>query len=243
MSANSSAPVIGLTTWQHIVSTALGEKTLIQATTANYIDQVVRAGGIPVLLPGTDPNVLGSLDGLVVCGGGDIDPAQYGDSNVGLSESILADADTRDISFLKAAAALKLPTLGVCRGLQAINVAAGGTLKQHVLGTDHHPELSDSIELNNDFRQQVSTRPGSLIAELYGDSTKVNSLHHQGVAVLAPGLRVTATTDDGMVEALEGTGEWPVLGVQWHPEELGDHGAPIFRDLVTRASLFEESRV
>jgi putative glutamine amidotransferase len=235
-------PIIGLTTWQHVVSTALGEKTVIAATTVNYIDQVIRAGGTPVLLPGTDPTVLASLDGLVVCGGGDIDPDEYGEANDGSSDGILTDADSRDISFLRAAAEMLLPTLGVCRGLQAINVAAGGTLEQHVLGTEEHPELSESIEMNNDFRQRVTTRPGSVIAELYGDSTEVNSLHHQGVKLLAPGLRVTATTDDGMVEALEGSGEWPVLGVQWHPEELGDHGALIFQDLIARAREYQARR-
>lgn len=235
-------PVIGHTTWCHVIPTALGKKTSIQATTIDYIDQVARAGGISVLLPDANPHVLAVLDGLVICGGGDIDPSEYGEQNEGLSEGISRDADQRDLDLARRARDMGMPTLGVCRGLQAINVASGGSLTQHVLGTGEHPELSESVELNNEHRQLVTTVPGTALADLYGETTPVNSLHHQGINRLGDGLRVSATTADGMVEAIESTDGWPVIAVQWHPEILGEHGAPLFRDLVAKAARFRSER-
>ncbi|MBT8199624.1 MAG: gamma-glutamyl-gamma-aminobutyrate hydrolase family protein [Acidimicrobiia bacterium] len=238
----NTRPVIGHTTWNHVVSTALGQKTPIQATASHYIDQIERAGGTPVLLPGADPTVLDILDGLVICGGGDIDPSLYGQTNAGLSERIDADADERDIRFAKQAREIGLPTLGVCRGLQVINVAAGGSLNQHLLGTDEHPELSESIEMNNELRQRISVVRGSALEQFYGEATDVNSLHHQGIQRLGSDLRVVATASDGVIEAVEGTDDWPVLGVQWHPEILGEHGSALFRDLIDKARRYRMSR-
>lgn len=235
-------PVIGHTTWNYVISTALGEKTSIQATTSHYIDQIERAGGVPVLLPGSDPSILEVIDGLVICGGGDIAPAEYGKKNTGLSENIDPDADHRDINFARRAKELGLPTLGVCRGLQVINVAAGGSLNQHMLGSTEHPELSDSIEMNNEHRQLISVVAGSALERFYGESTDVNSLHHQGIEELGSGLRVVATTSDMAIEAVEGSDGWPVMGVQWHPEILGDHGHPLFRDLVDSARRYRQAR-
>lgn len=240
--STAARPVIGHTTWKHVVSTALGETTSIQATASHYIDQIERAGGTPVLLPGADPEVLDILDGLVICGGGDIDPSEYGQTNAGLSEGIDAHADARDIRFARKAREIGLPTLGVCRGLQVINVAAGGSLRQHLLGTDEHPELSESIELNNELRQRISVVRGSTFEQFYGEGTDVNSLHHQGIERLGSALRVAATAADGVIEAVEGTDDWPVFGVQWHPEILGEHGAPLFRDLIDKARLYRMAR-
>lgn len=234
----ASKPVIGHTTWNFIISTALGQKTSIQATTSHYIEQIERAGGTVVLLPGTDPSILDILDGLVICGGGDIDPSEYGQTNTGLSEGIDPDADRRDIRFARRAKEMGLPTLGVCRGLQVINVAAGGSLNQHLLGTSEHPELSDSIEMNNEQRQRISVIPGSTLERFYGEGTDVNSLHHQGIDRLGSGLRVVATAGDDVIEAVEGTDNWPVVGVQWHPEVLAEHGSPLFRDLIEKARQY-----
>ncbi len=188
---------------------------------ADYAGSIAAAGGIPVQLTRDAPvtDLLHRLDGLVLSGGADVEPARYGaqpDPDLGEVEP---DRDAWELALLEAARSLDLPVLGVCRGLQLINVAYGGTLRQHVplvAGRGHPQWARDGHEPSH----PVTTVPGSRLRELLGNQAAVNSLHHQVVAEVGAGLVVTARADDGEIEGLESVGG-RILAVQWHPELLG----------------------
>ena len=195
---------------------------------ADYSRAVIAAGGIPVFLPlELDPrDAVDKLDGLLLTGGDDIAPGRYGAE---LGDHTQLPEPTRDdyeLALLGRAAAQKVPTRGICRGLQLVNVHAGGTLHQHV------PEHA-FIEQPGTVEQHVVTlEAGSVLSDLYGATKPVNSLHHQSVATVGADLQVTATTEDGGVEGVEHR-ELPIVAVQWHPEMLTTAATdPIFRWLV-----------
>ena len=177
------------------------------------------AGGRPeLLLPGDEreegpADRLEDLDGLLLPGGPDVDPALYGEDHGPDLGSVDAELDRFEIDLVRRAVAGKLPVLGICRGQQVINVALGGTLHQHLPGHDKHglprSHLAHQIDVETD------SELGTAAA---GEPVMVNSLHHQAIKDLAAGLRVTARSSDGVVEALEGGGM--VVAVQCHPEEL-----------------------
>lgn len=181
---------------------------------AQYAEAIVRAGGEPVLLdPGSEPPA--SFDGLLLSGGGDVDPARYGAANAGSTE-IDAVRDELELALLGRALAADLPVLGVCRGHQLINVAFGGSLRQHRTG--------HSVRYGAVVPHQVAPQPGSLLAAACGTAPHlVNSSHHQAVtdADTAPGIRAVARVD-GLVEALESPTHRFVVGVQWHPERTAE---------------------
>lgn len=191
-----------------------------------YAEHVGAAGGIAVQLPsGTDPSaVLDRMDGLVLTGGADVDPARYGAPTSSTAVPSEPDRDEMELALLDAALARELPVLAICRGLQLVNVARGGTLHahlaEHAIGTSH----------------EVRVEPGSTLDGLYGPATTVNSLHHQGVDRLGGDLVVTARAPDGVVEAVELPGV-ALLGVQWHPEQLTDP-QPVFGWLVDAARRY-----
>jgi putative glutamine amidotransferase len=207
-----------------------------------YADKVSEAGGLPVLLPplpGIDA-IVPRLDALVLSGGGDLDPVLYGaemDEHGGQPNEA---RDTAELSLFRAALAVGLPVLGICRGMQVINVAMGGTLIQHlpdVVGHDGHSPLA-----HGHGRHDVRIAAGSRLAALYGEAAaggrpvSVHTHHHQAVAQLGAGLTATAWADDGTIEAMElDPAEHPsVIAVQWHPE-AGDDLSP-FRWLISAAS-------
>lgn len=213
-----------------------------------YIDGIERAGGLAALV-GFARDVDGAVaqlsrfDGLLLSGGDDIDPAGYGapvDGAVGMSP----DSDRSDAAYVAAAFQLGLPVLGICRGVQSINVALGGTLLQHIWGSsDHHPDRlasPDEVANADDLlarRHPVELEPGSLVAKLFqADVISVNSLHHQSVDTVADDLVVTGRAPDGIVEVVEHKSE-RLLGVQWHPERLANatHDV-VFEWLVREAS-------
>lgn len=187
-----------------------------------YLDAVVAAGGVPLLLPpvGTDPTVLEVLDGLIIAGGCDVDPGSYGAEQHPETVDTRPGRDEHEAILIRAALDQDLPLLAICRGLQMLNVTLGGTLQQHlpeaVAHDEHRP--SPAVFGNTD----VKIEPDSLTGRLFGDRTTVRCYHHQAVDVVAPGLRVTARAGDGTVEAAEVTGHDFALGVQWHPEENPD---------------------
>lgn len=188
----------------------------------DYARRVAEAGGLPVLLSlETDPaGIVEHLDGLVLPGGADIDPALYGaEPSPDLMDPEPA-RDAQELALLDAAAAAGVPVLAVCRGLQVVNVWRGGTLHQHV------PEHGCFDEPPERLQHEVRTRAGSTLAEVYGPSLMVNSLHHQTVDRLGAGLEVTAEAPDGTVEGLE-CADAAVVAVQWHPELLPEPD-PIF---------------
>ena len=196
----------------------------------DYARRVAEAGGIPVLLSlETDPaQVVERLDGVVLPGGADVEPAQYGaEPGPDLIDPEPA-RDAHELALLDAAAEADVPVLAICRGLQVVNVWRGGTLNQHVPSHGRFDEPPDKLQ------HEVTFTPGSVLAGVYGHSAMVNSLHHQTVDRLGAGLRVTAKAPDGTVEGLE-CADAPVVAVQWHPELLPEPD-PIFDWFIARAT-------
>jgi putative glutamine amidotransferase len=206
-----------------------------------YVDAVVRAGGLPFILPVLDPAdaeaALLAVDGLLVTGGGDVDPVRYGAAAVPEVYGVDRRRDAFEAALILAAARVGLPVLGICRGSQILNVALGGSLLQHVpavTGQNHSVKDRPYETVHG-----VSVDPGSLVASAVGSlEVAVNSLHHQAVDRLGAGLRAVGWAEDGVVEAIESDGVGRFLGVQWHPELLP--GAPaherLFTWLVTEAA-------
>jgi len=198
---------------------------------ADYARAISEAGGIPLLLGlHADPDdYLSCIDGLLLSGGADISPDVYGAQSETDEFPPEPERDAFELALLKAASAAETPTLGICRGLQLVNVACGGTLHQHV------PSHSAFDHPVHTLTHAVATEPGSTIAGLYGEQVKVNSLHHQTVDRVGASLAVTGRAEDGTVEALEHP-SLPILAVQWHPEMLPTRPQdPIFSWLVGTA--------
>ncbi len=198
---------------------------------ADYAASIAAAGGIPVQLTRDAPvtALLERLDGLVLSGGADIDPSRYGEhADPDLGE-VEPDRDAWELALLDAAASLGLPVLGVCRGLQLLNVASGGTLHQHVELDEGagHPQWDVDGHVAT---HTVTTVAGTTIRSLVGASIAVNSLHHQVVATVGEGLIVTAHASDDVVEGLE-SADGRIVAVQWHPELLAKPD-PTFRWIV-----------
>ncbi|MFZ1063109.1 MAG: gamma-glutamyl-gamma-aminobutyrate hydrolase family protein [Acidimicrobiales bacterium] len=199
----------------------------------DYVRSIALAGGLPVELT-RDADVtemVERLDGLVLSGGADVEPARYGarpDERLGPLET---DRDAWEFELYEAARERDLPVLAICRGFQLVNVAHGGTLNQHV-GLDEgagHPQWDvDGRTATHDVRSV----PATAIAGLVGEHARVNSLHHQTLDRLGAGLVASAYASDGVVEGFESV-DGDVLGVQWHPELL-DAPDPTFRWLVER---------
>ena len=161
-----------------------------------------------------NPETLNDLSGLVLTGGTDLNPALYGQARLLETDQPDEERDERETRLLRDALALDLPVLAICRGMQLLNVFCGGTLTQHI--EDHRsPGVSNA--------HQAWITPESLLATVLGPGAyEVNSRHHQAIALLAPGLNVTARAADGTVEALESPDRRFILAVQWHPEDRVD---------------------
>lgn len=193
------------------------------AVARDYVEAVVVAGGLPVMLPILGPELapvaLRDLDGLLLSGGGDIDPARYGEDP---HPDVYGLDPARDAWELALVAAATVPVLGICRGSQLLNVAAGGTLEQHL--PDRTSIVHRDLERKREIIHDVEVAAGSrLHAVVGGLRLGVNTLHHQAVATVGQGLRAVAWAPDGTIEAVEAKGDRPLLAVQWHPELLLDH--------------------
>ncbi|HEY3828303.1 MAG TPA: gamma-glutamyl-gamma-aminobutyrate hydrolase family protein [Solirubrobacteraceae bacterium] len=212
----------------------------------NYVQAVQAAGGLALLIPPDGEltehpeEVLERIDGLMLAGGADIDPAAYGAERHPETVDTVPERDAFEIALVRAALARELPVLGICRGMQLINVACGGTLIQHLPEHFGHEEHRRVVGSFDGADHEVLLQAGSLAARVAGarrHATK--SHHHQGVERLGAGLRISGTaTLDGVPEAIElrqpdPTGERFVLGVQWHPE--ADEASPIVGALVAAA--------
>lgn len=195
---------------------------------ADYARCVLAAGGLPVHLPlDVDPrDLLDRLDGLVLTGGADVDPARYGAENT--ASKVDPQRDEIEFALFEGALARELPVLGICRGMQVINVHRGGTLDQHVPAHERY-DVDPAARIHS-----ASVEAGTALHELYGDTAAINSLHHQRLADLGDGVRPVAWDRDGTIEAIE-LEDVDVVAVQWHPEMLDGH-EPVFDWIVARAS-------
>ncbi len=205
-------PVIGIVGYHHVVPRPFGD-LLVSGAPTTYAESIAAAGGLPVLLPqGEAVDLLTRVDAVVLTGGGDVAPELYGgepDTAVGVDPA----RDAAELAVIRAAVGARLPVLAICRGMQLLAVAHGGTLG----------DVVDHVEPETGHR--VRTDPGSLVDRLIGPTPTTSALHRQAVVHPGPHLRVTAWTDDGVVEALEPRDPgWRVLGVQWHPELTGRPG-------------------
>ena len=212
------------------------------AVPETYVDAIRRAGGRPTpVLPGDDRSpaeLLDRYDGLLLVGGGDVAPSRYGAEASDTIYGVEDDRDAFEIELLDEADARAMPTLCICRGMQVLNVAFGGTLHQDLPADGRfaaHGTPSGADELFHD----VKLEPGSATADAAGaDVVSCSSHHHQGVDAVGDGLRPTGWSGDGLVEALERERGW-MLGVQWHPEDsAGQDPAQqgLFDALVRRAA-------
>ena len=229
-------PLIGLTTYRERAVWGVWDQPA-DLLPVMYADAIVRAGGVPVLLPPAtdDPDaataIVARLDGLVVSGGADVDPHQYGEEPHARTASWRPDRDAWELALLTSAAAANLPTLGVCRGMQVMAVAAGGTLDQHTPDLVGHEEHSPGGDVFGEI--EVATDESSVLSSILGPAVTVHCHHHQSVRS-HPGYEPVAHAGDGTLEAMEASGERFCLAVQWHPEMGRDQR--LFDALVRAAS-------
>jgi putative glutamine amidotransferase len=211
-------PVIGITSYVEPAKFAVWEMTTALLP-YNYVDHVARAGGQPVILPpaGDPATLVGRLDGLILAGGGDIDPARYDETPHERTGYVRQFRDDAEFGLVRAALERGVPFLGICRGLQVLNVALGGNLHQHlpdVVGHSGHAPAPGHFG-----RMPVRPAPGSRLAKIFdAESVDAAHYHHQAIDRLGAGLTVTAHAEDGTVEAVELTDHPFALAVQWHPE-------------------------
>jgi putative glutamine amidotransferase len=208
----------------------------------NYVDAVHRAGGLALMLP-PDPQLtrdpaeaLELIDGLLLAGGADIDPGAYGQRAGKDTIGTVPERDAFEIALTRAAIERDVPLLGICRGMQLINVALGGTLLQHLPDDFHHEEHRRVLGSFDGSEHLVDVADGTLARRVLGEARHATrSHHHQGVDRVGDGLLVSATAVmDGLAEAIELGDAHFVLGVQWHPE--ADATSPVVGALVQAAS-------
>ncbi|MBI1877519.1 MAG: gamma-glutamyl-gamma-aminobutyrate hydrolase family protein [Chloroflexi bacterium] len=211
---NSSPPLIGITTYHRNENNAF-------TLPAEYVDSVRRADGIPILIPPGEKQLdemLSHLDGLILSGGGDVDPALYGGEPHQAVYNVSPERDNSEATIVSKLVDSGLPMLCICRGLQMLNVALGGTLIGHlpeVVGE----EVPHRAPPRNSVMHPVQIQPDSKLAEIMqGDWVETASWHHQAPDQVAPALKVVATAPDGVLEALEMPNHPWLVAVQWHPE-------------------------
>lgn len=205
---------------------------------SDYMESVRRAGGEPIeVAAGSESpeQIVARVDGIMLTGGGDVDPMLYGEAPHATFQAAEAGRDAFEIALTKAAIAANVPYLAICRGMQLLNVAMGGTLIQdipsQVPGALDHSVPEPRAHVAHEVWVSKDSRLSALLAEHMedGETCHVNSRHHQSVAKVAPGFDVTATSPDGVIEAMEKPGAAFCVGVQWHPENFWRTGE--FRSL------------
>jgi putative glutamine amidotransferase len=217
-----SPPIVAVSATSEIIRDALRVRL-----NASYTRAVERAGGAPLLVPplrdaAAVDAMLDRVDALILSGGEDVDPAHYGAQPHPKLGAVHSERDATELALVGAARARGTPTLAICRGIQLLNVALGGTLLQDIPtqrpdAMEHDPGAARDARVH-----EIVVEPGSRLSAALGATTlSANSFHHQALDRVADGLRVTARAPDGLIEGVEWEGdEWWALGVQWHPEEL-----------------------
>jgi putative glutamine amidotransferase len=244
----TSRPIIGLATQ---TLEASGELPRCWIMGQRYVHALTTVGAVPWLIPllNDDPEALRAiydrLDGLFLTGGVDVDPSHYGEQKQNFCGRTDPTRDAVELQLIRWALADHKPLLGVCRGIQVLNVACGGTLYQDVAAQFQNAIKHDYFPQQGNYTRDyvvhdVRIEPGSRLARCCGlERSQVNSMHHQGVKTLGRGLVVNAYAPDGLIEGIEGTNGQYLVGVQWHPEELSDT-EPSMRRLFE--SFVEEAR-
>ncbi len=211
----------------------------------SYIDAIIAAGGVPLLLPPVDASnhdlldaYYDHIDGLLLPGGGDIDPVLYGAEKHPKTDNIDDLRDYSELYLARKATANGKPILGICRGLQVLNVALGGTLIQDLPDEVGGPLVHNESALKEDWLHMahpLTLSPDSSLADMLGTTTiAVNSLHHQALGEVGQGLRAVAWSEDGVIEAVEGTGPNFIVAVQCHPETLRGAADPRWQQMFNR---------
>ena len=219
---------------------------------ADYLESIRRAGGDPVELSyerDKPADVVGRSDGILLTGGGDIDPTFYGEQPHPTFQPSEPGRDAYEIELVREAVNANVPVFAICRGMQVLNVALGGTLVQDipsmVNGALHHSVAEPRFAIAHEVWVANGSRLYTLMKEkLEGDSCQVNSRHHQSVKQVAPGWEASGTAPDGVIEAIEMPGDVFRLAVQWHPENFFRTGEfrPLFEGFIEAASRFFSSR-
>jgi putative glutamine amidotransferase len=230
------APVIGITATLKQDVDSVAERPLGRFVRADldYVEGVAEAGGVPVVLPPVAEHraaeaLLDGMDGLLLSGGSDLDPGYYGEEAVPELGVTIPERDAFEMALLEHALRRKMPILGICRGMQVLNVALGGTLYQDLPSQMDHMVLLGHRQETPKWQptHEVDVDGGSKIAKiLCTDELKVNSYHHQAIKDLASGLVAVACAPDGVIEAVESSDlakRW-LIGVQWHAEAMRDAG-------------------
>ena len=224
--ADASAPVIGIPGYWHESDAILGR--FASAVPDSYLRALLKAKGIPLIIPVIPPGsvletLFGMMDGLLLIGGPDLDPTHYHQLPAAGLRKVTPARDAVELQVTRWALDANLPVLAICRGIQVLNVAAGGTLWQDLASQlpeaakhDYHPNFPEDYRAHT-IRAAAGSRLAGIIGE---DDIAVNSLHHQAIDKVGNGLRATAFAPDGIIEGVEGKGEGWVVGVQWHPEWL-----------------------
>jgi len=210
----------------------------------SYVAPVRRAGGVALLLT-VDPSgpleLLDRIDGLMLIGGADVDPVSYGAPRDPATEFTYPERDEFELAMVRAAIERELPVLAICRGMQILNVAFGGTLDQNLVATDGSSPHRKVVGTFEGSEHRVNLAPGSLAAGAVGEQVHIARCHHhQAVLELGADLVVTGRAEDGVTEAIELTARGWVLGVQWHPE--ADDRSRLFGALVEAARDYASNR-
>ena len=233
-------PVIGIST--NFLTVDKGKFLGMERIYVNkdYVDAVNKAGGIPLLLPPVEDaetvcRYVRLCDGFILSGGGDINPALYGEIPHPKLEEFHSTLDHSQWLLTQEILRADKPLLAVCRGVQLLNVVQGGSLWQDVSAIDHPVMLHSQFSPRGDLFHPVNIAQDSILHRLFGDKLVVNSFHHQCLKDLGKGLEITATAPDGIIEAVEMPDHRFVIGIQWHPEMLltaSDTMLPLFRQLM-----------
>lgn len=245
MNGSRPRPVIGLTTYLQQAKSGIWD---VHAAflSDRYIHGVNRSGGIATLLPPQPVDddiadrILARVDGLILTGGRDVDPAAYAHEPHPTTDEPDTARDTWEFALVAAALRRHLPVLGICRGAQVLNVALGGTLHQHlpdVVGHTHHQQGNAVFATSS-----IKTVEGSKLAGLLGERANAQCYHHQAIDRLCDGLVITGLDEDGVIGAVEMPGHDFVLAVQWHPEETLED-LRLFAGLVEAARAYTTERV